>query len=385
VADQAQLRCWRGHESEGMALAFLPDGKTLASGCRESTVCFWDSTASDRSPTHSSLVISIGLDSPSHLDARNYAPGELAPGVVRRFGFTFTSDGRSFITSDPDGSLGLWDTRSVQRKESLPALGSNNWGVVLSPDGHWLAVGNASGKVHIWDWTQRHRVASFEAPFEWLGRLHFSRSGRFLWAMVMFNDWTVRCRIWRTADWQEVPLAGVQVAGIWCADFSPDDRFLAAGYANGTVKLWDFPSGRHETTFTNHAEAVCAVVFSPDGRRLASTSLDGTVRLWDLFAHREVATLWGHIGAVGGAALSSDGRRLVTGGVGSKDAVRLWDLTTQRELLSLQGEGELLFLHVAFSPDGSTLMAASFAGIAHLWRAPSWAEIEAAEKRQVAQ
>jgi len=73
----------------------------------------------------------------------------------------------------------------------------------------------------------------------------------------------------------------------------------------------------------------------------------------------------------------------VTGGVGAKDAVRLWDLTTQRELLSLQGEGELLFAYVAFSPDGSTLMATSFAGIAHLWRAPSWAEIEAAEKGQV--
>jgi hypothetical protein len=44
----------------------------------------------------------------------------------------------------------------------------------------------------------------------------------------------------------------------------------------------------------------------------------------------------------------------------------------------------LLFSPVAFSPDGSTLMAMSFAGIAHLWRAPSWAEIEAAEKGHVA-
>ena len=97
-------------------------------------------------------------------------------------------DGRSFITSDPDGSLGVWDTRSVQRTESLPALGSNNWGVALSPDGHWLAVGNDSGKVNVWDWRERRRVASFEVPFEYFGHLHFSRSGQFLWAIVMFND-----------------------------------------------------------------------------------------------------------------------------------------------------------------------------------------------------
>jgi hypothetical protein len=123
----------------------------------------------------------------------------------------------------------------------------------------------------------------------------------------------------------------------------------------GAVKLWDFPSGQHETTFTNQVDSVSAVVFSPDGRMLASTSYDGTVRLRDLFAHREVATLRGHVGGVWSAAFSPDGRRLATGGPDASDAVKLWDLATQRELLTLQGEGEF-FQHVAFSPDGSTLM-----------------------------
>jgi WD40 repeat protein len=198
----------------------------------------------------------------------------------------------------------------------------------------------------------------------------------------MFNGGATLCRIWRTADWQEVPLTGIEVADILWVDFSPDDRLLAAGYVKGAVKLWDFPSGRNETTFTNHQSTVWTVVFSPDGRMLASTSFDVTVRLRDLFAHREVATLRGHSSSVWGAAFSPDGRRLATGGAVAREAVKLWDLATQRELLSLQGEGEFFDL-VAFSPDGSTLMATSFAGIAHLWRAPSWAEIEAAEKGTV--
>jgi WD40 repeat protein len=383
VADQVELRCLRGHESEGMALAFLPDGKTLASGCSESTVCFWESTASHRPLTHTNLVISIGLDSLSHLDAKNYAREELAPEVVRRFGFAFTPDGRSFITSAPDGSLGLWDTRSVQRKENLPTLGSNNWGVALSPDGHWLAVGNASGKINLWDWRERRPVTNFALPFEYFGRLHFSRSGQFLWAIVIFNDRTTHCKTWRTADWQEVPLTGIEVTEILWVDFSPDDRLLASGYLNGEVKLWDFPYGQHQTTFTDHQKTAWTVVFSPDGRMLASTSWDSTVALRDLFVHREVATLRGHSSQVWGAAFSPDGRRLATGGTDAREAVKLWDLATQRELLSLQGEGEYFDL-VAFSPEGSTLMATSFDGIAHLWRAPSWAEIEAAEKGQVA-
>jgi len=380
VADQAELRCLRGHDGEGLALAFLPDGKTLASGCRAGTACFWDVTATHRPSGHTSLEISYGIRAKGGVPPKGFAREALDPKVVSRFGFTFAHDGQSFITTDPEGVLGVWDTKSVQRTETLSVLGSNNWGVALSPDDHWLAVGHASGKVHIWDWTQRRRIASFEAPFEWLGHLHFSRSGRFLWAVVMLNDWTIHFRVWRTGDWQEMPLGAVDVGGIFWADFSPDDRFLATGHISGAVKLWNFPSGRREITFTNQAAAVCAVFFSPDGRRLASTSWDGTVRLRDLLAHQEVPPLRGHSGTVWGAAFSPDGRRLATGGHDAREAVRLWDLATQREVLSLRGEGEY-FEPVAFSPDGSTLMATSFAGIAHLWRAPSWEEIEAAEKK----
>ena len=379
VADQAELRCWRGHEREGLALTFLPDDKTLVSGCDAATACFWDVTATHRSPGHASLEISYGIAAKAEVQPQGFTREPLDPKVVCRFGFTFTPDGRGFITTDHNGVLGVWDTRSVQQTERLSALGSNHWGVALSPDGHWLAIGDAAGKVQIWDWTSRRAVANFALPFEWAGHLRFSRSGRFFWAGVVFNNHTTRFRTWRTKDWQEVTLAGVQDGEIYWADFSPDDQLLAAGYKSGAVKLRDFPSGQRETTFTNQAKSVSAVVFSPEGRRLASTSYDGTTILRDLFAHQEVATLRGHARGVWGAAFSPDGQRLATGGNDTRDAVKLWDLATQRELLSLTGDGKF-FLHVAFSPDGNTLMATSYAGIAHLWRAPSWAEIEAVEK-----
>jgi len=122
----------------------------------------------------------------------------------------------------------------------------------------------------------------------------------------------------------------------------------------------------------------------PDGRGLVSTSFDGSARLWDVFARRERATLRGHVGLVYSPALSPDGRRLATGGSSPKDAVKLWDLVAHRELLSLQGEGQF-FAQLGFSPDGTMLAAVSLDGIAHLWRAPSWEEIAAAEKKQKTQ
>jgi len=82
-------------------------------------------------------------------------------------------------------------------------------------------------------------------------------------------------------------------------------------------------------------------------------------------------------------AFSPDGRRLVTGSDG-KEAVKFWDVESHEELLTLEGQGSM-FSMTAFSSDGVVLGTMNSPGDSkrstlHLWRAPSWAEIEAAEK-----
>jgi WD40 repeat protein len=82
------------------------------------------------------------------------------------------------------------------------------------------------------------------------------------------------------------------------------------------------------------------------------------------------------------AAFSADGQRLVTGSmVGGElqPAVEVWDIATGRGLLSLRSQGRFTGW-TEFSPDGNTLLALSWHGATELWRAPSWAEIEAAER-----
>ena len=77
---------------------------------------------------------------------------------------------------------------------------------------------------------------------------------------------------------------------------------------------------------------------------------------------------------------SPDGRRIATGGDGH-EAIKLWDVATRRELATLESQGSR-FNGVRFSPDGNSLLAGNDAGTLHLWRAPSFAEIDVAESRQ---
>jgi WD40 repeat protein len=225
-------------------------------------------------------------------------------------------------------------------------------------------------------------VTRFDVPFDYYGFLRFSRSGRYLMASILRTDWTASARVWHTNDWSEVLLRGSRFEGLWPVDLSPDDQLLAAGYLSGAVKLFRFPSLQDKATLPEHPGIVSGVLFSPNGRGLLSVGRYGSIRLWDVMAGRKKAEWRGDISMIWGSVLSPDGGRLATGGLGTGgDAIQLWDLAARRETFSLHGE-KLDFVHLTFSPDGNTLAATGLSGIAHLWRAPSWAEIEAVEEAQ---
>jgi WD40 repeat protein len=73
--------------------------------------------------------------------------------------------------------------------------------------------------------------------------------------------------------------------------FAPDDRLLAGGGADGTVRLWDPATGTQVRELTGHTREVLAVGFAPDGHMLASASNDRTVTLWDTATGKRIRVL----------------------------------------------------------------------------------------------
>jgi WD40 repeat protein len=152
---------------------------------------------------------------------------------------------------------------------------------------------------------------------------------------------------------------------IWAAAFSPDRQFLASASHDGTVRLWEVPSGRLLHTLTNHQAAVHAVAFSPDGRWLASGGRDRMVRLWDSRSGRAQAVLSGHQDAVRCVAFSPKGARLAS--AGEDWEIRFWDVAA-RQTTAILSNG-VKFERMQFSPDGRVLAACGNDNRAHLWDA----------------
>lgn len=376
VANQTQAGFLKSPRSELYGVTFLSGRPTVVSASRQGGLRFWSYQQRSALPAHSVRRISYGAEAMTRVAAEGFAPGHLDPRVICRSGVAFAADTVSYIVPDQDGVLGVWNSGSHSNLERLEFLGTNNWGVALSADGHWLAVGEVAGRVAVWDWRVRKARASFAVPFECYGKLLFSAGGRYLIARILRQDMSQLYRVWRVADWAELPLGNIN-RGIRSADLSADDRRLIAGYSDHRVRIWSFPSSRLELVSAPHPTSVNAVAFAPNGRTAVSASTDGTVKLWDVRAGREIATLRQHLGLVWATGFSADGRRLLLGGNATKDALEIWDLAARKELLTLEGEG-LHFVDVGFSPDGSIIQATSLDGQAHFWRAPSWAAIQAA-------
>ena len=82
-------------------------------------------------------------------------------------------------------------------------------------------------------------------------------------------------------------------------------------------------------------------------------------------------------------AFSPNGRRLAVSGSSPNTAIKLWDPATQTELITLEIDirANRPSIFTILSPDGNTLTSASANGPMHLWRAPSFEEIEAKERK----
>ena len=431
------------------ALAFSPDGKTLASGAGfgESDIRLWDvATGKEigRMEGHKSWVGSL----------------------------VFWPDGRKLASCSADQTIRIWDVASRKCLDVLRGHRLEVWCLALLPDDKTLVSGAKDGTVCLWDTSVTHphqpRLDIPDHVFDWC----FTPDNR---SVLTLNSQGQVLR-WSDADFhQKVSLVDIGPVLGWgfgnqsqnC--FSRDGRFLAAGSTNGNIAVWDVSrrvllrefklsdgnviplnilawgnrllvfsqadnhfsewdldanreiqswlapalfegfavspderlgvavgwnggiSGRNLSQHSNTNLPLDTLegwmaTFAPDGTRLAIASALGYARVWDTAPWREVATLRGFLNAVNSAIFSPDGRRLATGGSNPDDAVKLWDVDSWQELLTLEGVGSQ-YGSIAFSPNGNVIGALSGGsyGILNLWRAPSWSEINAAEAREKAE
>jgi WD40 repeat protein len=146
--------------------------------------------------------------------------------------------------------------------------------------------------------------------------------------------------------------------------WNPDGKWVASGSTDKTIKIWDVKAGTLLKTLAEHEDSVTSVAWNPDGKWVASGSTDETIKIWDVKAGTLLKTLAGHAGWVNSVAWSPDGK-WVASGSGDK-TIKIWDVKAGT-LLKTLAEHQGIVNSVAWNPDGKWVASLSLDKRIKIW------------------
>lgn len=246
------------------------------------------------------------------------------------------SPDESLLAVGSDQRIGLWD---VERKSWLDPFGTESGAAVqgrFSPTGHLLAVGDASGRVGIWNAPEHRRLGVLTNAPGGSGFLCFSADGR--WLVHAGGD--APTRVWNVED-RRVVAELSDASFVERAMFSPDHQWLALIGGDSTVRLWETSRWARNRILRGHTDPITALGFSADGRFLATGSRNGEVKVWPL--HEPLAAP-AQVSFPRSASvdLAGDGSGFVrisgsqtTNGVATVSTCELWSATSLERLFSV--------------------------------------------------
>lgn len=427
------------HTDTIRALAYSPDGHLLASAGKDLSIILWDAQTNQPvgrplkghtnwinalafSPD-SHTLISVGVD--GTIRRWDVSTGEavgqpLSPNTSELWSVACNPDGKTFATGDKDGTIIRWDMTSAKPiGEPLQGHTDLVYALAYSPDGKILASGSGDGTVRLWDAANgqpigeplaEHKGAVLALAFSpdgsrlastgtdesvifWdpstgepldeittghtkrVKALAYSADGSLL--ATASDDNSVH--IWDTNTLQQV---GTELTGysdhIWSMAFHPKNQSLAVAAADTSVMIWDLASDQpFIESIMSQSSNILAAAYSPDGRLYAfgggSKGNDSQIHLWNSATNEEQKNLPVTGGYITDLAFSPDGSKLVA--AGSNNSLEVWDTSAAKLLLTIALTGDNRYIPVAFSPDGYVIASGDSTGEIQLWDANTGSQI----------
>ncbi len=287
--------------------------------------------------------------------------------VLRHVGFN--KDGSLLTTVGDEGSIRLWDPRTLGLIKELKGSSNKIARSTFSRDSGLMATGGFDRAVQIWKMPSGELAGEFSVDAGRVYSLAFSLENPTRY--ILAGDGDGKVYIWdlKRRNFSGRP-RGHQ-GPVHAVSFFPDDTstFLTGG-GDGTIKVYAFKGG--VKSISAHKGGVFFAKYSVDGKTILSAGADKLLKLWNSADHSLIRTFEGHTKYVLTAAMSPDGKLIASGG-GDK-SILIWNAETGQLVKKLLGHRQDVE-SVAFYPDGKRLVSTSEDKTMMVWDIDSGREI----------
>ncbi|XP_056129514.1 WD repeat-containing protein 1 [Lampris incognitus] len=197
-----------------------------------------------------------------------------------------------------------------------------------SPSGFYIASADVSGKIRIWDTTQKEHLLKYEyQPFSGIIKdIAWTEDSKRIAVVGEGREKFGAVFLWDSGSSVGEIVGHFKV--INSVDIKQTRPYrLITGSDDTTGAFLEGPPFKFKFTLTGHNRFVNCVRFSPDGNRFATASADGQILLYEGKTGEKIGSLGGekaHDGGIYAVSWSPDSSQLISAS-GDK-TVKLWDV-----------------------------------------------------------
>lgn len=262
------------HGDVVVALAFAPNGLSLASSGRDRVVRIWRSTDAEGLSEASSIGESEVLEFFSVAHDTSIEPASVDQEAAPDEGDEADAEAAPIAETSPTGPRPA--TLRIERR----LVGLEGWQIAIafSPDAGRLVSGGVDQGLYLWDLSITDDDAPHKIQFAhsgWIADVDWSRDG----SVVATGSWdsTIGLFDGRTLE----PLVCFELHRDYVCDVEFAGNRLCAASHDREISIWDWAARRLDKVLVGHTDWVEAIQVL-DANRLLSVSSDHTARVFSL-------------------------------------------------------------------------------------------------------
>ncbi len=277
-------------------------------------------------------------------------PVELGPFTAT----AFSPDNTFIITGKKDGSVCQWDLKTGKLIKSFPGQAYSVYDLDVSSDGKYI-LSLVGDEISLWNIESGTRILNFENDDNFIEQVSFNPTNEHI-----YYGGEDSLFIYDISSDKILKSTGEEYTSGSCWEVSQDESTIIAGTSEAMILIWDLERGEKSRsyyfepmatnskkrgfitilTYSGSEPEISDLDLSSDNRYLAAGLTDNSVRILDIEQKyiSEIKVLTGHSGPVNTVAFTSADKYLIT--TSEDKTIKIWETARWKEVATLISFGK---------------------------------------------